>query len=200
MPRHPPCALHSLSHTPPTQPTHHHTHNNPTHHRPPHTTGKTDDAQGITCTQRQRAHQAGDAHSTQLQKTKNIDARVHYPDLKQQPHTHTRAHPPVNPAQAGNQATTPPPAPPSATPTHRHRNRRTTGDAPRRTQVTGLIPQNPNSVPPPVENPPGPHHWCRPSGPDTHTPGTRHPAPGPKGQEQGIRRAGACEPRTRKCR
>src|SRR3954451_855449 len=33
---------------------------------------------------RQRAHQAGDAHSTHLQQ-KNIDARVHYPDLKQQP-------------------------------------------------------------------------------------------------------------------
>ena len=38
MPRHPPCALHSLSHTPPTQPTHPATKNDPTptpHNRKP---------------------------------------------------------------------------------------------------------------------------------------------------------------------
>jgi hypothetical protein len=118
MPRHPPCALHSLSHTPPTQPTHHPTHTT-TPHTTPHKQGS--NAQGITHAEQQRAHQAGDAHSTQLQR--NFDARVHYPDLKQQPHTHQ---PPIHtdePWQAGNQATTPhhPTSPPRATTTHNER-------------------------------------------------------------------------------
>ena len=62
------------------------------------------------------------------------DARVHYPDLKQQPHTDTRpAH--ADPDSAGSPPGTKPGPKPQTTPRYRE---------------GGLIPQNPNSVPPPT--------------------------------------------------
>jgi hypothetical protein len=117
MPRHPPCALHSLSHTPPTQPTHHHPHQKTQKpHTPPTPTTPTNRGRhkgrrrtrhqhNPTQKQRQRAHQAGGAHSTQLQR--KFDARVHYPDLKQQPHTSTTASTSLQTPATGREPTTP---------------------------------------------------------------------------------------------
>src|SRR4051812_20679218 len=92
MPRHPPCALHSLSHTPPTPTTH-----------------PQADGRGRRCTQhatkephtRPHNHRARCAknkkkhtHPTRTNRSRGTgaspDARVHYPDLKQQPHTRHR--------------------------------------------------------------------------------------------------------------
>jgi hypothetical protein len=92
MPRHPPCALHSLSHTPPTPPPHHptttrqvgtrlvmHTYNTPQKNTHTHPT--------ITkqaCKNNNHTHHH---RQTRRRHTGAKDARVHYPDLKQQPHT-----------------------------------------------------------------------------------------------------------------
>ena len=80
MPRHPPCALHSLSHTPPTQP--HPTNPQPAQARTAHT----------------RRTQPGGIRQA-MHTTHYKDARVHYPDLKQQPHT-----PRPDPQRAGHEA------------------------------------------------------------------------------------------------
>ena len=84
MPRHPPCALHSLSHTPPTQ---------------PHTPGQ---AKSPT---RKTAQDSTDSPNTcggqAVHTTHYKDARVHYPDLKQQPHTNPGPHITCDRAPAG---------------------------------------------------------------------------------------------------
>jgi hypothetical protein len=148
MPRHPPCALHSLSHTPPTQPqppiqqlvpgrrcTQHAT-------KEPHTPPTINTRHREMCAYKQKethpthqtpAHPHKQTHGDRYGSTgASQDARVHYPDLKQQPHTHTHT-PHGAPAQARHRSrsprTPPPPAP----------NRD-------RTRVDGLILQNPNSV------------------------------------------------------
>src|SRR3954451_23029622 len=88
MPRHPPCALHSLSHTPPTQPTTSDQPTNPTKKdptTPPHRdTAKPHQSQQTT---------TDDESDMAVHTTHYKDARVHYPDLKQQPHTRTNAPP-----------------------------------------------------------------------------------------------------------
>jgi hypothetical protein len=139
MPRHPPCALHSLSHTPPTQPTH--TTHHPAPRQNPHTPPTTRPPKGPDHQQhagatkerhsQQRAHQAGDAHSTQLQKNLMLASTIQISNNNPTP---TQTHHHGRPTQAGNQATTPHHPPPI------------TGQG----TDTGLIPQNPNSVPPPT--------------------------------------------------
>src|SRR3954451_5096175 len=89
MPRHPPCALHSLSHTPPTQPTTRNTAHRPHKKRDPTTPPHRDTA---------KPHQSqqtttDDESDMAVHTTHYKDARVHYPDLKQQPHTRTNAPP-----------------------------------------------------------------------------------------------------------
>ena len=77
MPRHPPCALHSLSHTPPTQPTPTNQQKDPT--RPP---------KKRATSEASRKSLTEDESDVAVHTTHYKDARVHYPDLKQQPHTH----------------------------------------------------------------------------------------------------------------
>jgi hypothetical protein len=101
MPRHPPHALHSLSHTPPTQPPHH-TGQPPNNSNQPPAPGPdwrcTHFTQNMTChkepthpPQSERAchnKQSDPPHTHQKWAYTGLkDARVHYPDLKQQPHT-----------------------------------------------------------------------------------------------------------------
>jgi hypothetical protein len=163
MPRHPPCALHSLSHTPPTQP---HPNNQPT--RPTNGQPKVNPSISQAIDHQERC-QTRDAHTNH----------------KEPPHTHTTIT-----AQAClhtyKQATTPPtpPTTPSkekapaghtgaatrcsrplsrSQTTTPHPNPHTTGAQPRagsteaqdspsrsRKKDSGLILQNPNSVPPPL--------------------------------------------------
>jgi hypothetical protein len=113
MPRHPPHALHSLSHTPPTPPTpqtqnqkasegqtrlamHTHTQNNQTTKQ----TDKPQRNQHTPANQPAHANKQNkhNKQTTPLPREELSDARVHYPDLKQQPHTrhHTPTHAPTS--------------------------------------------------------------------------------------------------------
>jgi hypothetical protein len=93
MPRHPPCALHSLSHTPPTQPTTQQpeTQQGP-HPHPP---------KGGTSKALNRFPATDDGPDVAVHTTHYKDARVHYPDLKQQPHTEKPRHHTATPIPAG---------------------------------------------------------------------------------------------------
>jgi len=84
-----------LSHTPPTQPTHHHHYRQ----RPAHDKTPTHQPQQPGPTRRgtpqHRPTNSADSGHTRLvmhtrHNYKDFDARVHYPDLKQQPHTQHR--------------------------------------------------------------------------------------------------------------
>jgi hypothetical protein len=136
MPRHPPCALHSLSHTPPTQPT-----TNPHKKRPHHTPLSTGD------TAKPQTMLVDDESDVAVHTTHYKDARVHYPDLKQQPHTyqpHTSQRRPAGRAQETQ-------TPPSRRPRPGALRDRVTA------ACVGLISQNPNSVPPPLVHQAEPH-------------------------------------------
>ena len=152
MPRHPPCALHSLSHTPPTQPPHQtpqHTGNpapgtrqamhtlHKKHDTPQRTTHTRHNHSGHATTNktiRPTTHPPKHKGNTGLQ-----DARVHYPDLKQQPHTTpTTTHTGHTPASRVRRGTEAQPHPTAVPPAH-------AGTSASRA-AGRLILQNPNSV------------------------------------------------------
>ena len=132
------CPSQLVTHT--TNPTqHHHTTRNktPTHQHTRPTTAH-DTKTTHTATHRCSRPTMQISNNRPTQHTDHTDARVHYPDLKQQPHT-TPTH-------------TPPPGTTGHSQAPKHRS-------------TGLIPQDPNSVPTP--HPPRPPHQV------PHPPGTR---------------------------
>src|SRR5262245_37253603 len=108
MPRHPPHALHSLSHTPPTPTTHttatHHNHNSRNAQPPSARRRQAMHTRDTPQKNHTRAPQSRSPHATYKQRHQpqqqersragRADARVHYPDLKQQPHTTPHPHPP----------------------------------------------------------------------------------------------------------
>ena len=133
---------------------------NPTHpHQPPATQRPhpTPPQKGRTSGAQMKPTANEDEPDVAVHTTHYKDARVHYPDLKQQPHTDPGSPPHVDPGtgRALGTESQPPPPPTRSLP---------------RGPASGLIPQNPNSVPPPTR------HQHR----DTNQPaGADRPRPGP---------------------
>jgi hypothetical protein len=169
MPRHPPCALHSLSHTPPTQPTggHHH----PTDNKRPHRPTPTREADGRAHHRHTRQRVTTDESDMAVHTTHYKDARVHYPDLKQQPHTAT-----TPPSRRGPQ--------PAGFPSDRSPNR-----SPRHTpRLTGRTPDSsePQQCAPTHRTRTEPATQDRPTTHDHPDPGNTGTGPGNTGTGRGM--------------
>src|SRR3954452_3516530 len=109
MPRHPPCALHSLSHTttphhPPTGGRTRQAMHTTRHKR---TTHPTPQSQGQVRKKQKETHHTHTPENNRVRPGASPDARVHYPDLKQQPHTRHRR-PTAPTAQQGGAEAQPP--------------------------------------------------------------------------------------------
>ena len=153
------CPSQLVTHT--TSPTHPHHNNKKPHHNPP-TNRKPQRGQEVT---------TEDEPDKAVHTTHYKDARVHYPELKQQPHT-DRSPLTRTPAQPGSWNRVTAPHPPHHPTPHQG------ADQP--DKRTGLIPQNPNSVPPPTDAPAAgtqaDHHTPAPG------PGSTGTGPGKPGQ------------------
>ncbi len=123
------CPSQLVTHT--TNPTH--PHNNQKHNKDPtHPPPKGGTSRALT---QKPSHQT-DEPDVAVHTTHYKDARVHYPDLKQQPHTRPHATTRRRTSRPGSW---------NRSPRHTHPQGSLPG-------TPGLIPQNPNSVPPPTRH------------------------------------------------